>query len=265
MLIAQLLAVLALQTYGDAAMAKLPDGFQPTNLTGVEMSEGRFAQGAATALVTRANLGGAPTLVVAFRGSDGAQDWRTDLRDINLAYAKFQPLVRAVENYASAGGRVLLVGHSQGGAVVQIFMYAHRGQDRYRAVTFGSPGARPQQGTFAAADDPRITNYAVSDDPFVFLAGHRAEVVSYAVRHPIYGLMLAQGIAAESGLPLLSVLRGARATSDSYLNNGLRVRLEGVRSGLTIRSMLRSDPAEHEPETYARLLQSRFASAPALW
>jgi len=100
-----------------------------------------------------------------------AQDWRTDLRDINLAYAKFQPLVRAVENYASAGGRVLLVGHSQGGAVVQIFMYAHRGQDRYRAVTFGSPGARPQHGLFASAADPRITNYAVSDDPFVFLAG----------------------------------------------------------------------------------------------
>jgi len=77
--------------------------------------------------------------------------------------------------------------------------------------------------------------------------------------------MLAQGIAAESRLPLISVLLGARATSDSYLNNGLRVRLEGVRSGLTIRSMLRSDPAEHEPETYAKLVQPRFAPGPVLW
>jgi pimeloyl-ACP methyl ester carboxylesterase len=265
MLIAQLLAVLALQSYGDASTAKLPDGFQAASLAGVETSEGRFTKGSATALVARTRLDGAPTLVVTFRGSDGAQDWRTDLRDINLAYAKFQPLVRAIDSYAPTGGRVLLVGHSQGGAVVQIFMYAHRGQDRYRAVTFGSPGARPQQGLFAAATDPRITNYAVSDDPFVFLAGHRAEVVSYAIRHPIYGLMLAQGIAAESGLPLISVLLGARATSDNYLNNGQRVRIAGVRPSLTVRSMLRSDPTEHEPETYAKLLQSRFASAPALW
>lgn len=266
MSIAQVLAVLALQAYGDGAMARLPDGFQPTGLAGVETAQGCYSQGPATALVTRADLDGVPTLVVAFRGSDDAQDWRTDLRDINRAYAKFQPLVRGIESYAAGGGRVLLVGHSQGGAMVQIFMYAHRGQDRYRAVTFGSPGARPQRGLFAPAVDPRITNYAVSDDPFVFLAGHRVEVVGYALRHPIYGLMLARGIAAESGLPLISVLLGARASTGNYLNNGLHVRLAGARAGLTVRSMLRSDPAEHQPETYAKLLlQSPFASAPVLW
>ena len=262
-MIAQVLAVLALHTYGHAAMARLPDGFRAASLAGVETSQGRFMRGSAAALVTQANLGGKPTLVVTFRGSDDAQDWRTDLRDINLAYAKFQPLVHAIETYASAGGRVLLVGHSQGGSMAQIFMYTHRGQDRYRAVTFGSPGARPQPAMFGVAEDARITNYAVSDDPFVFLGGHRSEVIRYAVRHPIYALMLAQGVAEASGLPLISVLLGAM--SDDYLNNGLDVRLRGVRSSLTIQSLLRSDPAEHDAATYAKLLGSGAVSAPVLW
>ena len=262
-MIAQLLAVLALQAYGDAGVPKLPDGFKPSNVAGVETVEGCFAKGAA--LVTRANVGGAPTLVVTFRGSNDAQDWRTALRDVNLAYARFRPLVQAMESYTAAGGRVLLVGHSQGGSMVQIFMYTHRGQDRYRAVTFGSPGARPQVGVFGAAPDARITNYVVSDDPFVFLGGHRTEVVRYAMRHPIYGFLLAQGIAAESGLSLISVFREATSSSADYLNNGLQVRLEGARSHLTVGSMLRSDTAEHEVETYAKLLQSPLVDPPMLW
>jgi hypothetical protein len=129
-------------------------------------------------------------------------------------------------------------------------MFAHPGDDNYRGVTFGSPGALPQPGAFAAKADLRIANFVIADDPYVFLGEHRADVANYARRNRIYAIALAAGIAHESGLSLAQIVGSEPYLTDNYVNNGSRIILPSARPALSVRTVIDADPDEHEIETY---------------
>lgn len=229
-------------------------------VNGVVTPLGAFVGGRAWTLAYPGRLG-PPDLVVVFRGSDDAASWLTAIRDIDAAWPPFAGLVGAIESRAQAGGRIVLVGHSLGGAMVQLFMYEHPNDPHYAAVTFGSPGALPKPHLFAARSDNRITNYVVSDDPFVFLGEHRAELRRYAMRHPLRALWLAMGVARASGASLLRVLLAAGDMRRDYVNNGRKVVLPGASPALTLAGLAGADPDEHEIETYiARTAQQPVAA-----
>lgn len=249
------MARLAGSAYVDPTMTP-PRGFRPARLAGLSLPGGRYAHGSATALVMTVQLDQRPALAVGFGGSEDPATWLADLRNIDTPYPAFRPLVQAIEAYAAAGGRVILVGHSFGGAMVQLFMSAHPGQASYAAVTFGSPGALPEPGVFAARADPRITNYVIADDPYVFLGEHRAEVAAYAHRNRIYALALAGGIAEESGLSLAQVAASEPYLAANYVNNGARVVLPSRRPGLGVATVVAADPDAHEIDTYVKRLGS---------
>ena len=258
------LTTLAGDAYSNSPMT-LPTGFQAATLSGVTLHGGLFTNGSAAALVTTGLVDGLQTLVVAFRGSDDSTDWLNDLRNIDQSYGAFQPLVSAIERYAAAGGHVILEGHSLGGAIAQIFMSEHPADDHYRAVTFGSPGALPETGVFHAAADARITNYAISDDPFVFLGEHRAEAASYALHHPLYGVVLAAEIADESGLSLKTVAQSEAFMTGDYVNNGAVVTLHGHGPSLSVSSVIAANPAEHDISTYLKLTSVSGVPEPFMW
>jgi pimeloyl-ACP methyl ester carboxylesterase len=251
-----LLARFADAAYADDPTVTPPDAFRPAALPGLPIRAGRYTNGSATALVMVAQLDQRPALVVGFGGSEDPATWLADLRDIDAPYRQFQPLVRAVEQYAAAGGKVILVGHSFGGAMVQLFMFAHPKDDSYLAVTFGSPGARPAADVFAARPDPRIANYVIADDPFVFLGEHRADVAAYARRNRIYALALAGAIASESGLSFAQIATSEPYLSANYVNNGSKVVVRSLRPGLSVPTVIGADPDEHAIETYVKLLGS---------
>ncbi|HKT54026.1 MAG TPA: hypothetical protein VJP88_06210 [Caulobacteraceae bacterium] len=259
------LARFADAAYGGDPTATPPPDFHAAEIAGVSLRAGRYRNESATALVMTAQFDKASVLVVGFGGSDDAATWLADLRDINAPYRQFRPLMRALEADAAARRKVLLVGHSFGGAVVQLFMFAHAGDDKYRAVTFGSPGARPQAGVFAAQADPRIANVVIGDDPYVFLGEHRAEVAAYARRNRIYALALAGAIAHESGLSLAQVVASEPYLTADYVNNGCKVILSPRRSGLSVSTVIGADPDEHEIETYvARIAPAQGSALPHL-
>jgi len=263
--VAQTLAELAADAYSQNPAKGLPDGFTPVDLPGLHMHNGLYADGSAEAALSTGSIGGDPVLVVAFRGSDDRTDWLDDLRDINAEYAGFQPLLGAVESYADAGGHVLLVGHSLGGAMAQLFMFAHPGDDHYRAVTFGSPGALPDAGVFGAEADSRITNYAISDDPLVFLGEQRAEVAAYALAHPDFAAALVLELSKLTHLPAKAVAASVGSMTTDYLNDGTTITLTGSGDPVTVSNLLSADPAEHDPSLYVTLTGMSGVVDPILW
>lgn len=262
---AQTLAVLAADAYSQNPAKGLPAGFTADNLPGLHMHNGLFADGAGEAAVSLGVLDGDQVMVVAFRGTDDRQDWIHDLRDINAVYPNFQPLVSAVEDYADAGGKVVVVGHSLGGAIAQIFMSEHAGDDHYRAVTFGSPGALPQAGVFAVAPDTRITNYQVSDDPFVFLGEHRTEIAAYAQQTPAFAAALAAELSKLTHLPVKEIAAALPAMTADYANDGATVTLPGAAASVSLGNLLAVSPAEHDPGLYVALTASSSIFEPPLW
>jgi hypothetical protein len=258
------LATIAAATYDANPAASLPSSFTTLNLPGLGQTNGVYVSGHAMAITGQMTLNGQTVLVVAIRGTDDTHDWIADVTDIDSEYAALKPLAAALEAYAAAGGRVLLTGHSMGGAMDQIFMAQHLNDDRYRAVTFGSPGALPLPGTFSVGPDARITNYAVGDDPFVFLGENRAEVGSYAVKNVAVGLGLAAELATLTHMApdaALSIIRGLGA---DYINNGATITLPGRGSSLTLGSLLQADFSEHDPDTYVALTAGAVTQ-PVLW
>jgi|KBSMisStandDraft_5_1062788.scaffolds.fasta_scaffold185133_2 pimeloyl-ACP methyl ester carboxylesterase len=265
MTVAQTLAELAADAYSQNPAKDLPDGFTPVDVPGLQMHHGLYADGPAEAALFTGALDGEQVLVLAFRGSDDRTDWIDDLRDINAEYAQFQPLISAVEDYANQGGKVVVVGHSLGGAMAQVFMSAHAGDDHYRAVTFGSPGALPEGGVFAPTQDDRITNYAVSDDPFVFLGEHRAELAAFAVQHPEFATAVIAELSKWTHLSAKEVAGSLPFMTTDYANNGVTVTLPGSGAPVDIANLLTANPAEHDIGLYVSLTGSGSLFEPSLW
>lgn len=260
---AHTLAILADDAYAKTPAAGLPAGFAAVDLPGLHTTGGLYQNGHGAAEVSSGVLDGQQVLVVAFRGTDGVHDWISDVTNIDSEYADFKPLAKAIEQYAAAGGKVVLTGHSAGGAMAQIFMSEHAGDDHYRAVTFGSPGALPQKHVFAAAADSRITNYVVSDDPVVYLGQHRAEAIAETAG------VLKTVLGAFTSLTHISLggLFGsaAKALTGDYVNNGATVVLQGAAPSVTLQAALHDGLSEHDPGKYVQLTTSQSLYEPHLW
>lgn len=113
----------------------------------------------ASAIVARS----ADALIVSFRGTDSrwdAPEWLA----LALHYARFKPLIDAIDAYAAANGikKVYAVGHSLGGAMVHGFMAQPNHQDTaahtYEGLTIASPGY------WAFGGDTRTTNFRNESD-----------------------------------------------------------------------------------------------------
>jgi Ca2+-binding RTX toxin-like protein len=127
----------------------------------------------ASAQVMVGKVDGENVLALAFRGTDvdttGGQDrvegWGPQMKGF---YARFLPLADAVIDFVAREGidRVLVTGHSLGGAMAQYFMDQTRlpinraEASKYLAATFGSPGI--SSGNDAA--DTRIVHFQHGQD-----------------------------------------------------------------------------------------------------
>jgi hypothetical protein len=263
---AQVLAQLADDAYSADPGAHLPAGFTAVNLSGLHMHDGLYSHGHGQAAVSSGVLDGEPVMVVAFRGTDGAHDWVSDVTNIDDQYASFKSLVKAMEQYADAGGKVVLTGHSAGGAMAQIFMSEHQGDDHYRAVTFGSPGALPEKHVFSVQADARITNYVVSDDPIVVLGQHRGELID-AAADSVGGLLggVLHGLSSLTHISLGGLFSSAKALTGDYVNNGTTVTLPGAGPALSVHTALTTGLSEHDPATYVSLTGAGTVFEPHLW
>ncbi|NDV50172.1 lipase family protein [Salipiger sp. PrR003] len=148
------------------------DGWVPLKLSDLDVPEGyepdgRYVNENSLAFVRTTEVDGVTTLALTFKGTDLLchRDWGDNILNINGHYEKLRPLVEAIDRYVERMGieRVLVTGHSLGGAMAEIFMDEHR-SDRskvtYHGVTFGSPGAQFTADT----DDPRMLAFRHAND-----------------------------------------------------------------------------------------------------
>jgi pimeloyl-ACP methyl ester carboxylesterase len=267
------LARLALAAFNNAAPA-LPPGFSPVPAADLGLSIGpgeSYADGVyrnqnAAALVVSGTLNGVPSLVLSFRGGDDREDSVNILRDINADYPDFAELVAAVDGLAVRGGvgQVAVTGHSLGGSLTQLYMAEHpaeAGGVPRIADTLGSPGA-----LLADGPDPRITNYAVADDPAVFLGENRAAVGAELQANPfLAGAAAAVAAAVFPGLTVTDALDAVASADTDYENRGTTVLFPGA-DGTTegfgdVNDLVWADPERHRGELYVGFIAAEAAGA----
>lgn len=248
------------------APGPLPGGFTPLTAAAmgvvIDQPGESFANGVyrfdnAAALVGSGVLGGQTTLVLAFRGADDRQDSINVLRDPGVDYAKLAELVTAVDRLAASGNyqQVVIEGHSLGGSLTQIFMANHPAEAtpiRYVGTTFGSPGALVPD-----TSDPRITNYAVVDDPAIFLGENREAVGNTLNSSPLLARPVAD-LASKifPGLTADDALQAIPSLTTNYENAGSTVNLPGKAGGTgpisSVAGLLQADPAQHDISLYVK-------------
>ena len=110
------------------------------------------------------------TLILSFRGTDGLEDAIADiaLGGFPAHYSLFAELFEALDNYIENEpiDKILVTGHSLGGAMVEMFMAENPGQE-YSAVSFASPLASNDD------EDERILNIGNENDPVYSIIGLR--------------------------------------------------------------------------------------------
>jgi len=122
-IIAAQLAQIAAASANDD-LSDLPTGFTPISALG--LPGGVYRNDNSAASVTTGVLNGEQVLVLAFRGSDDREDWLNNLRNINTDYADLTEVIAFVDSYAAQNELpVVVVGHSHGGALAQVFMSQH--------------------------------------------------------------------------------------------------------------------------------------------
>lgn len=136
----------------------------------------RFVNRHAAAFVREASVDGERTLAVVFKGTDpgSISDWADNVIGINRHYLLMAPLVEAVSDYVRRSGieRVIVAGHSLGGAMAELFMLSHPddGGVSYVGCTFGTPGASLAPDT---PPDPRLVSVVHREDVVHWVAGLR--------------------------------------------------------------------------------------------
>lgn len=158
------------------------DGWRPLSVAALGLSDSfadqaeRFVNRNAAAFVRETVVGGERTLALVFRGSNPTQpsDWLDNILDINRHYRLMRPLIEAVRAYVRREGisRVLVAGHSLGGAMVELFMHEHpdEAEVTYAGCAFGSPGARLPANT---PQDTRLIGIRHKEDAIPWLASIR--------------------------------------------------------------------------------------------
>lgn len=124
------------------------------------------------ALVARSNDGN--TLALAFRGTDGLIDFVSDLGgatgplSFEATYAFHSSLVEHVLNYATTIGvsKILITGHSLGGAMVEEVLARHPTDPRLIGVSFASPGIADGDITNSPGSDTRLINVGHVDPTY---------------------------------------------------------------------------------------------------
>jgi Lipase (class 3) len=164
-------APLTASDFGIAPTADPVSGLRYEFINGFYQADITGQQGTTDAYVLQGTVNGDKTLLVAFRGSDEFPGDNFDYLDFNRGLAKFaaidQPLLDYVDDPSHGIEQVLVTGHSLGASVADQFMEQEgvRGDARFKAVTFGSPGGDfPADLREAVANDPRIVDFAHTHD-----------------------------------------------------------------------------------------------------
>ncbi len=103
-------------------------------------------------------------LAIVFRGTSSATDLINDILGavggFGLIYNHIDPLVSTILGNAGAFGatRILVAGHSLGGAMAEEMMARHPADGRLVGVTFGSPGINDDDVADAPGSDIRLLN-----------------------------------------------------------------------------------------------------------
>ena len=117
------------------------------------------------------------TLALVIRGTDQAADALFDYHNFGTHYAKFAPLVAALQNYLAGNAdgiqQVLISGHSLGSGVVPYFLQAFRDTASYtvRAYVDGPTGSE------ADLVDSRIVNFVHAGMMFPAAGDHEGDNV----------------------------------------------------------------------------------------
>ena len=156
----------------DFAEFDMPEGYEP---------DGRYINKNAFAFVRTMEVDGKKTLAVVFKGTDKFcyRDWKDNLLNINSHYEKMRPLIEALDRYVELHNidRVMVAGHSLGGAMVAKYMEEHPKTEtgvEYAGISFGSPG-----GIFSDEHhDPRMICIRHERDAIPRLASKRSKVAT---------------------------------------------------------------------------------------
>ena len=117
------------------------------------------------------------TLALVIRGTDQVADAHFDYQNFGTHYAKFAPLVAALQNYLAANAdgiqQVLISGHSLGSGVVPYFLQAFPDTASYtvRAYVDGPTGSEVD------LDDSRIVNFVHAGMMFPAEGDHEGDNV----------------------------------------------------------------------------------------
>ena len=137
------------------------------------------------ALVLSREVGGKTILSVSFRGTVDLEEQFLDYFPFDKHYESFKPLVAAVKKFvadASNGiDKVVVTGHSLGGAMAQLFMNETLAVP-LSGYTFGSPGADK------ARKDARLINFEHTNDAIPDLGDIKDERSGGVVTVDINGL-----------------------------------------------------------------------------
>jgi hypothetical protein len=157
--------------FGIAPTADPASGLRYQFINGFYQADIAGKPGTANAYVLQGTVNGEETLLVAFRGSDELPGDNFDYLDFNRSFAKFaaidKPLLDYVDDSSHGIQQVLVTGHSLGASMADQFMEQDgvRGDARFKAVTFGSPGGDfPADVRETAENDPRIVDFAHTHD-----------------------------------------------------------------------------------------------------
>jgi pimeloyl-ACP methyl ester carboxylesterase len=161
-------------------------GWEPISLEDLDMPEGyepdgRYINKNAFAFVRTMEVNGEKTLALVFKGTDKFcyRDWKDNLTNINSHYEKMRPLIDALDRYVERQNisRVMVAGHSLGGAMVAKYMEEHQKAEtgiQYAGISFGSPGGIFPDDYY----DPRMVCIRHERDAIPRIASKRSKVAA---------------------------------------------------------------------------------------